>query len=293
MLELSGPPVAEAVYQELQALLATLPYVPHLRVVRLGDDPASVAYVRLKDRQAKRLGLSSQVDVFPESTSQEELLAHIAQLNADPQVDGILVQSPVPKQVDFNAVLEAIDPQKDVDGLTPVNAGRMWMGLEALESCTPAGIMRILKHYQIPLAGKEVVIVGRSNLVGKPLAALMLREHATVTIAHSRTQDLAAVCRRADILVAAVGKAGLITPEMVRPGAVVVDVGINRVGQNEKGRDILVGDVAPGVAAVASALTPVPGGVGPMTVAMLLYNTVMAAMRRRARPMGERLQTAR
>ncbi|MFC6919811.1 bifunctional methylenetetrahydrofolate dehydrogenase/methenyltetrahydrofolate cyclohydrolase FolD [Meiothermus taiwanensis] len=287
MLELSGPPVAEAVYQELQALLATLPYVPHLRVVRLGDDPASVAYVRLKDRQAKRLGLSSQVDVFPESTSQEELLAHIAQLNADPQVDGILVQSPVPKQVDFNAVLEAIDPQKDVDGLTPVNAGRMWMGLEALESCTPAGIMRILKHYQIPLAGKEVVIVGRSNLVGKPLAALMLREHATVTIAHSRTQDLAAVCRRADILVAAVGKAGLITPEMVRPGAVVVDVGINRVGQNEKGRDILVGDVAPGVAAVASALTPVPGGVGPMTVAMLLYNTVMAAMRRRARPMGE------
>ncbi|KZK15357.1 bifunctional methylenetetrahydrofolate dehydrogenase/methenyltetrahydrofolate cyclohydrolase FolD [Meiothermus taiwanensis] len=293
MLELSGPPVAEAVYQELQVLLATLPYVPHLRVVRLGDDPASVAYVRLKDRQAKRLGLSSQVDVFPESTSQEELLAHIAQLNADPQVDGILVQSPVPKQVDFNAVLEAIDPQKDVDGLTPVNAGRMWMGLEALESCTPAGIMRILKHYQIPLAGKEVVIVGRSNLVGKPLAALMLREHATVTIAHSRTQDLAAVCRRADILVAAVGKAGLITPEMVRPGAVVVDVGINRVGQNEKGRDILVGDVAPGVAAVASALTPVPGGVGPMTVAMLLYNTVMAAMRRRARPMGERLQTAR
>lgn len=293
MLELSGPPVAEAVYQELQTLLATLPYVPHLRVVRLGDDPASVAYVRLKDRQAKRLGLSSQVDVFPESTSQEELLAHIARLNADPAVDGILVQSPVPRQVDFNAVLEAIDPLKDVDGLTPVNAGRMWMGLEALESCTPAGVMRLLKHYQIPLAGQEVVIVGRSNLVGKPLAALMLREHATVTLAHSRTQDLAAVCRRADILVAAVGKAGLITPEMVRPGAVVVDVGINRVGQNEKGRDILVGDVAPGVAAVASALTPVPGGVGPMTVAMLLYNTVIAAMRRRGRPTGERLQAAR
>lgn len=292
MLELSGPPVAEAVYRELQTLLATLPYVPHLRVVRLGDDPASVAYVRLKDRQAKRLGLSSQVDVFPESTSQEELLAHIARLNADPEVDGILVQSPVPKQVDFNAVLEAIDPLKDVDGLTPVNAGRMWMGLEALESCTPAGVMRLLKHYQIPLAGKEVVIVGRSNLVGKPLAALMLREHATVTLAHSRTQDLAAVCRRADVLVAAVGKAGLITPEMVRPGAVVVDVGINRVGQNEKGRDILVGDVAPGVAAVASALTPVPGGVGPMTVAMLLYNTVIAAMRRRGRPTGERLQAA-
>jgi len=286
MLELSGPPVAEAVYQELQDLLSKLPYVPHLRVVRLGEDPASVAYVRLKDRQAKKLGLSSQVDVFPESTSQEELLAHIAQLNADPEVGGILVQSPVPKQVDFNTVLETINPLKDVDGLTPVNAGRMWMGLEALESCTPAGVMRILKHYQIPLAGKEVVIVGRSNLVGKPLAAMMLRENATVTLAHSRTHDLAGVCRRAEVLVAAVGKAGLITPEMVRPGAVVVDVGINRVGQNAKGRDILVGDVAPEVATVASAMTPVPGGVGPMTVAMLLHNTVVAAIRRRARYAG-------
>lgn len=284
MLELSGPPVAEAVYEELRALLSALPYVPHLRVVRLGEDPASVSYVRLKDRQAKKLGLSSQVDVFPEHTSQEELLAHIAQLNASPDVDGILVQSPVPPHVDFNAVLEAINPAKDVDGLTPVNTGRLWMGLEALESCTPAGVMRILKHYQIPLASKEVVIVGRSNLVGKPLAALMLRENATVTLAHSRTHDLAAVCRRADVLVAAVGKAGLITPQMVRSGAVVVDVGINRVGQSEKGRDILVGDVAPEVATVASALTPVPGGVGPMTVAMLLRNTVLAAIRRRARP---------
>jgi len=281
MLELAGPPVAEAVYRELKTHLAHLPYVPHLRVVRLGDDPASVSYVRLKDRQARKLGLSSQVDVFPENTSQEELLAHIAQLNADPEVDGILVQSPVPKQVDFNTVLEAISPLKDVDGLTPANAGRLWMGLPALESCTPAGVMRILKHYQISLSGKEVVIVGRSNLVGKPLAAMMLREQATVTLAHSRTQDLPAVCRRADVLVAAVGKVRLITPEMVRPGAVVVDVGINRVGQNEKGRDILVGDVAPEVAEVASALTPVPGGVGPMTVVMLLRNTVVAAMRRR------------
>jgi len=283
MLELSGLPVAEAVYQELHDQLSKLPFVPHLRVVRLGEDPASVAYVRLKERQAKKLGLSSQVDVFPESTPQRELLDHIARLNADPGVDGILVQSPLPKQVDFNAVLEAIDPLKDVDGLTPLNAGRMWMGLEALESCTPAGIMRILKHYRIPLAGKEVVIVGRSNLVGKPLAALMLRENATVTLAHSRTCDLAGVCRRAEVLVVAVGRAGLITPEMVRPGAVVVDVGINRVGQNAKGQDILVGDVAPEVAQVASAMTPVPGGVGPMTVAMLLHNTVAAAMRRRTR----------
>ncbi len=287
MLELAGPPVAETVYQELKAQLAQLPFVPHLRVVRLGEDPASVAYVRLKDRQAKKLGLLSQVDVFPETLSQEALLQHIAQLNADPDVDGILVQSPVPRHIDFNAVLEAINPLKDVDGLTPTNAGRLWMGLEALESCTPAGVMRLLAHYQIPLAGKEVVIVGRSNLVGKPLAAMMLRAHATVTLAHSRTQNLAEVCRRAHVLVAAVGKPGLITPEMVRPGAVVVDVGINRVGQNEKGRDILVGDVAPEVAQVASALTPVPGGVGPMTVAMLLRNTVWAAMRRRGvtRPM--------
>ncbi|MCX7782663.1 MAG: bifunctional methylenetetrahydrofolate dehydrogenase/methenyltetrahydrofolate cyclohydrolase [Meiothermus sp.] len=286
MLELSGPPVAEAVYQELQAQLSSLPYVPHLRVVRLGEDPASISYVRLKDRQAKKLGLSSQVDVFPESTSQDELLAHIARLNDNSEVDGILVQSPVPKQVDFNTVLEAINPLKDVDGLTPTNAGRLWMGLEALESCTPAGVMRILKYYRIPLVGKEVVIVGRSNLVGKPLAALMLRENATVTLAHSRTQDLAAVCRRADVLVAAVGKAGLITLDMVRSGAVVVDVGINRVGQNEKGRDILVGDVAPEVAEVASALTPVPGGVGPMTVAMLLHNTVKAAIHRRGSLVG-------
>lgn len=281
MLVLSGPPVAEAVYQELKARLAQLPFVPHLRVVRLGEDPASVAYVRLKNRQARKLGLSSQVDVFPASTSQHELLAHIAQLNADPGVDGILVQSPVPKQIDFNTVLEAICPQKDVDGLTPANAGRLWMGLDALESCTPAGVIRILKHYEIPLSGREAVIVGRSNLVGKPLAAILLRENATVTLAHSRTQNLASVCRRAELLVAAVGRVRLITPDMVRPGAVVVDVGINRVGQSEKGRDILVGDVAPEVAEVASALTPVPGGVGPMTVAMLLHNTVVAATRRR------------
>jgi methylenetetrahydrofolate dehydrogenase (NADP+)/methenyltetrahydrofolate cyclohydrolase len=281
MLVLSGPPVAEAVYQELKAHLHQLSFVPHLRVVRLGEDPASVAYVRLKSRQARRLGLSSQVDVFPASTSQNELLAHIAELNADPGVDGILVQSPVPKQIDFNTVLEAICPLKDVDGLTPANAGRLWMGLDGLESCTPAGVIRILKHYQVPLSGREAVIVGRSNLVGKPLAAMLLRENATVTLAHSRTQGLASVCCRAELLVAAVGRVRLITPDMVRPGAVVVDVGINRVGQSVRGRDILVGDVAPEVAEVASALTPVPGGVGPMTVAMLLHNTVVAATRRR------------
>lgn len=282
MRELAGPPVAEAVYEELKSQLEGLPYVPHLRVVRVGEDPASVSYVRLKDRQAKKIGLSSQVDVFPETITQPELLDHIRQLNADDGVDGILVQFPTPKHISQQAILETIDPRKDVDGLTPVNAGRLWMGEEALESCTPAGVMRLLQHYQIPIAGKEVVIVGRSNLVGKPLAAMMLRSNATVTLAHSRTQDLAAVCRRADILVAAVGRAGLIGAEMVGPHAVVIDVGINRVGQNENGRDILVGDVAPEVASVAAALTPVPGGVGPMTVAMLLANTIKAAQMRRA-----------
>ncbi|WP_018466844.1 bifunctional methylenetetrahydrofolate dehydrogenase/methenyltetrahydrofolate cyclohydrolase [Calidithermus timidus] len=284
MLELAGPPVAEAVYEELKAQLAHLPYVPHLRVVRVGEDPASVSYVRLKDRQARKIGLSSQVDVFPEDTSEQALLEHIARLNADDGIDGILVQFPTPRQIRQQAVLEAIDPAKDVDGLTPVNAGRLWSGQEALESCTPAGIMRLLGHYGITVAGKEVVIVNRSNLVGKPLAAMMLRENATVTIAHSRTQNMAEITRRAEILVTAVGRAGFITPEMVRPGAVIIDVSVNRVGRNDQGRDILAGDCVPEVARVASALTPVPGGVGPMTVAMLLFNTVKAAVRRRGEP---------
>ncbi|MDX2005954.1 MAG: tetrahydrofolate dehydrogenase/cyclohydrolase catalytic domain-containing protein [Meiothermus sp.] len=283
MIELSGPPVAEAVYEELKAKLAGLPYVPHLRVVRVGEDPASVSYVRLKDRQAKKIGLDSQVDVFAEGISQEELLEHVRALNADDGVDGILVQFPTPRHISQQAVLETISPLKDVDGLTPVSAGRLWMGEEALESCTPAGVMRILRYYGVSVSAREVVIINRSNLVGKPLAAMMLRENATVTIAHSRTADLPAVARRADILVTAVGRPGFITPEWVKPGAAVVDVSINRVGQNDKGRDILVGDCAPEVASVASALTPVPGGVGPMTVAMLLSNTVTAAMRRRTK----------
>jgi methylenetetrahydrofolate dehydrogenase (NADP+)/methenyltetrahydrofolate cyclohydrolase len=274
--------VAEAVYQELKTQLSSLSYSPHLRVVRVGEDPASVSYVRLKDRQARRIGLSSQVDVFAESISQAELLAHIARLNADPEVDGILVQFPTPKHISQQAVLETISPAKDVDGLTPLSAGRLWMGEEALESCTPAGIMRMLQHYQISLVGQEVVIVNRSNLVGKPLAAMMLRAHATVTIAHSRTRDLGQITRRADVLVTGVGRAGFISADMIKPGAVVIDVSVNRVGQNEMGRDILVGDCSAEVAGVAGALSPVPGGVGPMTVAMLLYNTVKAATRRRS-----------
>ncbi|AEB11570.1 bifunctional methylenetetrahydrofolate dehydrogenase/methenyltetrahydrofolate cyclohydrolase FolD [Marinithermus hydrothermalis] len=272
---LRGDVVAEAVYAEVRARLERLAFVPQLRVIRLGEDPASVAYVRLKDKRARALGLESRVHALPEATSQEALLDLIRELNVDPEVDGILVQLPLPKHIDAERVLEAIDPAKDVDGFHPVNVGRLWAGGAALVPCTPAGIVRLLRHYGVDLAGREVVIVGRSNIVGKPLAALMLRENATVTVAHSRTRDLPSVTRRAEVLVAAVGRAHFITPDMVREGAVVVDVGINRTEQG------LVGDVHPGVAEVAQALTPVPGGVGPMTVAMLLYNTVQAAVRRR------------
>ncbi len=272
---LRGDVVAEAVYAELRERLEGLAFVPQLRVIRLGEDPASVAYVRLKDKRARALGLASRVHALPETTPQEALLDLIRELNADPEVDGILVQLPLPGHIDAERVLEAIDPAKDVDGFHPVNVGRLWAGGEALLPCTPAGIVRLLRHYGVDLSGREVVIVGRSNIVGKPLAALMLRENATVTVAHSRTRDLPAVTRRAEVLVAAVGRAHFITPDMVREGAVVVDVGINRTEQG------LVGDVHPGVAEVAQALTPVPGGVGPMTVAMLLYNTVQAAVRRR------------
>jgi len=272
---MSGHEVAKAVYAELREVLERLPYTPALRVVRLGEDPASVSYTRLKDKRARELGMDSKVLALPESTSQEELLGLIAELNADPQIDGILVQLPLPAHVDPQAVIEAIDPAKDVDGFHPFNVGRVWTGGRALRPCTPAGIVRMLDHYGVALEGKEAVIVGRSNIVGKPLAALLLARNATVTVAHSRTRDLAAVTRRAEVLVAAVGRPRFITPEMVREGAVLVDVGINRVGED------LVGDIDPAAHAKSSAYTPVPGGVGPMTVAMLLANTVEAARWRR------------
>ncbi len=272
---MSGHEVAKSVYAELREVLAGLAYTPALRVVRLGEDPASVSYTRLKDKRARELGLDSRVIALPEGTAQEELLELIARLNADADVDGILVQLPLPAHVDAQAVLEAIDPAKDVDGFHPFNVGRLWSGGRALRPCTPSGILRILDHYGIGLEGKEAVVVGRSNIVGKPLAALLLGRNATVTVAHSRTRDLAAVTRRAEVLVAAVGRPGTITPEMVREGAVLVDVGVNRVG------DRLVGDVDPEAWAKSSAYTPVPGGVGPMTVAMLLANTVQAARWRR------------
>jgi len=272
---LSGHEVAEAVYKELKEKLASLSFVPSLRVIRLGEDPASVSYVRLKDRRARELGLRSQVEVYPEDFPEEALLERIEALNRDEDVDGILVQLPLPPHIRAERVLEAISPLKDVDGFHPVNVGRLWSGGEGLFPCTPLGVVRLLKHYGVGLKGKEVVVLGRSNIVGKPLAALLLREDATPTLAHSKTENLPEVTRRAQVLVVAAGRPHLVRKAWVRPGAVVVDVGVNRV----EGK--LLGDVHPEVAEVASALTPVPGGVGPMTVAMLMANTVKAALLRR------------
>ena len=268
--------------RELGGALQTLPFRPQLVVVRVGDDPASVAYVRGKDRAATQLGLASRVEVLAQTTTQAELLARVRELNADPEVDGILVQDPLPSHLEIRPVQEAIDPAKDVDGFHPVNVGRLWNGARALVPCTPAGLIRIMAHYDLEMAGRRVVIVGRSPLVGKPATALFLQRDATVTVAHSKTQDLAALTCEADILVAAVGRVGLIAPAMVKPGAVVLDVGITRVADAAKKSGwALRGDVQPEVAEVAGYLTPVPGGVGPMTVAMLMQNTVTAASRRR------------
>jgi len=275
---LSGHEVAEALAAELTSELATLPFTPKLAFIRVGEDPASVAYVRGKNRLAQRLGLATELHALPKATMQAELMALIAQLNTDPAIDGILVQLPLPLHLDSQPVLEAIDPAKDVDGLHPINVGRLWSGQPVLVPCTPAGLIRILDHYQLPIEGRHALIIGRSNLVGKPAAALFLRRHATVTLAHSRTRGLESLAKQADILVAAIGKAGFITLAMVKAGAIVLDVGISRL----EGR--LVGDVAPEVATVASYLTPMPGGTGPMTVAMLMRNTLDAAKARRGRP---------
>jgi methylenetetrahydrofolate dehydrogenase (NADP+) / methenyltetrahydrofolate cyclohydrolase len=278
-LILSGDPAAEALLNRAKEEMASLSVKPLLHVVRVGDDPASVSYTRMKARRAKRIGMDSALTELPATTTEAELLEFIGKLNADPGTHGILVQLPFPKESGIReaAILGAINPEKDVDGLHVVNVGRLWSGREGLRPCTPAGIISMLDHYGIDLSGKSVVIVNRSQLVGKPLAALCLERNATVTIAHSRTRDLGAVTRGADLLVTAVGRVGFITPEMVRPGATVIDVSINRVVVD--GADKLVGDCDPAVFEVAGAITPVPGGVGPMTVSHLLYNTVLAAKR--------------
>jgi len=247
-----------------------------LATILVGDDPASHVYVGSKHKASHEAGIDSRDHRFPADTPESDILDLVAELNADDAVDGILVQLPLPGHMDEPAVLRSVDPAKDVDGFHILNAGRLYLGEPFLVPATPLGIMAMLAEYGVELKGKEAVVIGRSEIVGKPMAMLLLAEHATVTICHSRTVDLAAHTRRADILVAAVGRAGLVTPEMVKPGVTVVDVAMNRT---EAG---LVGDVDPAVFEVAGLMTPVPGGVGPMTIAMLLRNTLTAAQHRRS-----------
>lgn len=250
---------------------------PALAVILVGEDPASEVYVRNKVQRAHEVGIRSIEHRLPADTGEQQLLALIAALNADAAVHGILVQLPLPRHIGEQAVIQAVDPRKDVDGFHSHNVGSLSQGLPSLVPCTPAGCLQLLQRTAAGLAGKHAVIVGRSNIVGKPMAALLLKADCTVTIVHSRTPDAAALCRLADIVVVATGRPGLVTAEWIKPGAVVIDVGINRI-QDHQGRSRLVGDVDyEGVAAVASAITPVPGGVGPMTIANLMANTVAAA----------------
>ena len=251
--------------------------VPGLAVVLIGKNPASEVYVRNKSKAVTESGMHSFDQNLPESVSAAELLDLISQLNADPRVNGILVQLPLPPQIDPNVIIAAIDPAKDVDGFHPLNVGRLGSGLPALVPCTPVGCIWLAKTVHASLAGLEAVVIGRSNIVGKPVAQLLLAENATVTIAHSKTRDLAEVCRRADLLVAAIGRPEFVRGHWIKPGATVIDVGINRVAV-EGGKPRIVGDVAYTEAMhVAGAITPVPGGVGPMTIACLLLNTLRAA----------------
>ena len=302
-----GKVVAEKLKAELRPeldLMASRGIVPQLMVVLVGDDPASRVYVRNKTRTCQELGMKGQTLELPASTTTSELLDIVHRLNDSEDVDGVLVQLPLPDHIDETRVLEAVDPRKDVDGLHPVNVGRLLQGDFSLVSCTPMGIMEMLKHEQIEIKGREAVVVGRSNIVGKPMAVLLLHAHATVTICHSRTRNLAEVCRRADILVTAIGRPGMITREFIKPGAAVIDVGTNRVDDRGKvielfGPDTdrlalldrqgytLVGDVHPrDPYGVASVITPVPGGVGPLTIAQLMRNTVIACRERRVEGMA-------
>ena len=253
---------------------------PGLATVLVGEDPASAVYVRSKNRATAEAGMAGFAHNLPDTTSEAELLQIVTQLNADERVDGILVQLPLPGQIDAGRVIETIEPGKDVDGFHPMNAGRLATGLPSLVPCTPYGCLYLLRSELGSLAGLDAIIIGRSNIVGKPMAQLLIGESATVTVAHSKTRDLPDVVRRADIVVAAVGRAEMVRGDWVKPGATVIDVGINRIPTND-GKDRLVGDVAfDEVAQVAAAITPVPGGVGPMTIAMLMRNTLVAAHRR-------------
>ena len=274
---LDGKWVREQILSELRPRIAKMTSghrAPGLAVILVGHDPASEIYVRGKIKTCGELGIYSEKITPPETVSTEELLGIIEGLNQRSEIDGILVQMPLPKQVDSRRILLSVKPDKDVDGFHPVNVGSLVANIPAPRACTPAGIMELLRRYEIPITGKKAVVVGRSDIVGKPMALLLLHQSATVTICHSKTIDLAGECRRADILVAAIGKPALVTREFIQPGAVVIDVGQNR-GPDGKG---LVGDVdAAAALELASAYTPVPGGVGPLTIAMLMANTVQAA----------------
>jgi methylenetetrahydrofolate dehydrogenase (NADP+)/methenyltetrahydrofolate cyclohydrolase len=287
---IDGKAVAAQVRAEVAAEVAKLKaehgFVPGLAVVLVGEDPASKVYVKNKGQQTVEVGMHSVERKLPAETSEAELLALVDSLNKSPEINGILVQLPLPKHINAEKVLNAIDPDKDVDGFHPVNVGRLWVGERSLVPCTPTGSVILAKSVAPSLKGMHAVVVGRSNIVGKPVAALLLRENCTVTVAHSQTRDLPAMCRSADLLVAAVGKPEMVKRDWVKPGAIVIDVGINRItGPDGKGK--LVGDVAYAECAeVAGAITPVPGGVGPMTIACLLKNTVEAAKIQRGIPMA-------
>jgi methylenetetrahydrofolate dehydrogenase (NADP+)/methenyltetrahydrofolate cyclohydrolase len=298
---LDGAAIAAAIKQEVAEEVKSLALKgirPGLAAVLVGHTPASEIYVRSKVQTCADLGLFSELITPPDTVTTEEMLDLVAALNHRDDIDGILIQLPLPKQVDVKALLDAVAPDKDVDGFHPVNAGRLQAGRPALAPCTPAGVIEILKRSGIPIAGRHAVVVGRSDIVGKPVAMLLLHQNATVTICHSKTRDLAAVTREADILVAAIGRPGYITPEMVKPGATIIDVGINRLNTREefdrffkgnvrrevafaKRGSTIVGDVDPRAFELAGAYTPVPGGVGPLTIAMLMANTVSAAKMRR------------
>jgi methylenetetrahydrofolate dehydrogenase (NADP+) / methenyltetrahydrofolate cyclohydrolase len=292
---LDGTVVRADILARLKPRIAKLKRPPGLAVVLVGHDPGSEIYVRNKIKICAEIGFFSEKLTPPETVTTEELLKVIGELNRRPDIDGILVQMPLPKQVDSRRVLEAVAPDKDADGFHPVNVGHLVAGRPAPRACTPAGIMELLRHYKIPIEGRRAVVVGRSDIVGKPMALMLLQENATVTICHSRTADLADECHRADILVAAIGRPALVTAEFIAPGATVIDVGMNRVTNAAEAErlgkaaefarkgQILVGDVHPAdVARVASAYTPVPGGVGPLTIAMLMANTVALAEQHQA-----------
>jgi methylenetetrahydrofolate dehydrogenase (NADP+)/methenyltetrahydrofolate cyclohydrolase len=275
---IDGRALGAKVRDEVAASVAALGHVG-LATVLVGDDPASHIYIDLKQKAAQQAGMEARDLKLPAGTSEEELLATIAELNADDGVDGLLVQLPLPDHIDENRVIEAIAPEKDVDGIHPVNAGRLYLGRPSLVPGTPLGIMRMLDEYEIPLEGARAVVVGRSAIVGKPMAHLLLQRNATVTICHSRTQDLQRHTLDAEVLVAAVGRMHLISADMVKAGATVIDVGMNR----DEGSRKVLGDVDPGAMELAAYMTPVPGGVGPMTIAMVLQNAVNAGRLRRSR----------